>query len=168
MADATDLRALARKRAALITTARATADRAFNHLPVAQSHSIGNATVRPLRQPDDSTVAVLSDDAATDAIHDSRASRTVASPIGCDNATPGNPVPKAVEREGKERRVHQGASKRPPAWAEPTDPPLPGSSCSCCGLGQWWCERDTPKGWRCRACHPPDHLAPDAVTEARR
>ena len=46
MADATDLRAVARKRIALIRTARATAAGAFNHQPVAQSQPIGNATVR--------------------------------------------------------------------------------------------------------------------------
>jgi hypothetical protein len=24
-------------------------------------------------------------------------------------------------------------------------------------------ERHEPRGWRCMACHPPDHLAPDQV-----
>jgi hypothetical protein len=58
-------------------------------------------------------------------------------------------------------------SKRPPSWALPADRPLRGSSCSCCGLGRWWCERDAPTGWRCWACHPPDHLAPERVLEVR-
>ncbi len=32
--------------------------------------------------------------------------------------------------------------------------------------GRWWREREQPKGWRCWACHPPDHLAPEQIVEA--
>jgi hypothetical protein len=27
----------------------------------------------------------------------------------------------------------------------------------------WWTERHEPHGWRCMTCHPPVHLAADAV-----
>jgi hypothetical protein len=48
-----------------------------------------------------------------------------------------------------ESRVQQAApSKRPPFWADPRDLPIPGLRCTCCGLGRWWRERVSPKGWR--------------------
>ncbi len=57
--------------------------------------------------------------------------------------------------------------KRPPSWAAPGEPPMPSASCSCCGTGRWWCERDAPRGWRCWMCHPPDGLMADAIQEVR-
>jgi hypothetical protein len=49
--------------------------------------------------------------------------------------------------------------QRYPSTAD-TAPPTPCSSC----LGiRWWTERHEPKGWRCAACHPPDHLNPEQV-----
>jgi hypothetical protein len=59
------------------------------------------------------------------------------------------------------------ARRRPPSWADPAAPPSRGCSCSCCKGQGWWRERDTPKGWRCSTCHPPDHLPKNAVTEVR-
>jgi hypothetical protein len=59
----------------------------------------------------------------------------------------------------------RAARRLPPSWSDPTTLPPPGSFCSCCKGQRWWSERDAPKGWRCAACHPPDHLASDAMTE---
>ena len=65
-----------------------------------------------------------------------------------------------------------GALQRPPAWADPSLIPPPGAWCSCCGRfdrkgGRWWTTAPEPDGWACVTCHPPDHLAPDAVREVR-
>jgi hypothetical protein len=63
--------------------------------------------------------------------------------------------------------------RRPHATANPGDVPSPRASCVCCSRltpcngGRWWCEIDTPKGWRCWTCHPPDHLPPSMVREVR-
>jgi hypothetical protein len=46
---------------------------------------------------------------------------------------------------------------RMPSWADST-PPLPGAWCRACEATRWWTERHEPQGWRCGACHPPDHL----------
>jgi len=54
---------------------------------------------------------------------------------------------------------------RPPAWAS-LDPPPPGAWCLVCRGGRFWRERDTPRGWRCLSCHPPDHLSASAVVTA--
>lgn len=56
------------------------------------------------------------------------------------------------------------ASLRPPAWSPASALPSAGSRCSCCAGTRWWSEAVYPTGWRCRTCHPPDHLAADAVT----
>ncbi|MEO3474854.1 hypothetical protein AAFN86_23535 [Roseomonas sp. CAU 1739] len=61
-----------------------------------------------------------------------------------------------------------GALQRPPAWSDPDLIPPPGAWCSCCGRferrgGRWWTSAPTPDGWACVTCHPPDHLADDAV-----
>ena len=40
---------------------------------------------------------------------------------------------------------------------------LTGAWCSCCYGTRWWTERHEPKGWRCMACHPPDHLRREAI-----
>lgn len=168
MGSTTDLRALAHRRLALIGGARAVAVGAFD-APVAVSHALGNATVRLPRQDENRAVATLSHDAVTDATDGCRISRTVASPIGCDNATPVVAVQEVMGRPaGPECRAgHVAPSKRAPSWAEPADLPLCGSNCSCCGLGRWWCERSNPRGWRCWSCHPPEHLPPGDVREAR-
>jgi hypothetical protein len=52
-----------------------------------------------------------------------------------------------------------------PAWADPTSLPPHGTPCRCCRGAVWWTEVIAPKGWRCRICHPPDHLSPCAVRE---
>lgn len=57
--------------------------------------------------------------------------------------------------------------RRPPSWADPTALPSRGCFCTCCKGRRWWCEREAPKGWRCRTCHPPDHLPSGVVTEVR-
>ena len=57
--------------------------------------------------------------------------------------------------------------RRSPSWADPTALPSPGCFCTCCKGQRWWCEREAPKGWRCRTCHPPDHLPSGVVTEVR-
>ena len=59
------------------------------------------------------------------------------------------------------------ALQRPPSWAGPAALPSAGCFCSCCKGQRWWCEREPPEGWRCWACHPPDHLLADEVREAR-
>jgi hypothetical protein len=56
------------------------------------------------------------------------------------------------------------ALKRSPSWADQAARPSSGCSCSCCKGRRWWGDAH---GWRCWACHPPDHLPPDAVTEVR-
>ena len=86
------------------------------------------------------------------------------------------PVPDWPEQERERlqslnRKIANGyrraALQRPPSWADPAALPSPGCFCSCCKGRRWWCEREAPKGWRCWGCHPPDHLAEDAVTEVR-
>jgi hypothetical protein len=57
--------------------------------------------------------------------------------------------------------------KRPVSWADATDEPAPGDSCSCCKGCRWWRETHKPTGWCCWTCHPPDHLPSERVTEAR-
>ncbi len=60
--------------------------------------------------------------------------------------------------------LRRAALQRPPSWADPGARPSPGCFCSCCLGRRWWGD---PCGWRCWACHPPDHLPPDAVKEVR-
>jgi hypothetical protein len=60
--------------------------------------------------------------------------------------------------------VEAAVCARPPSWAEVEDAPRPGDRCRCGGR-RWWTEATEPRGWRCRTCHPPDHLGPRAVTE---
>jgi hypothetical protein len=59
------------------------------------------------------------------------------------------------------------AMQRAPAWADPAALPVHGCWCRCCRGSRWWCEREAQKGWRCWTCHPPGHLASDAVMEVR-
>lgn len=61
----------------------------------------------------------------------------------------------------------QAALRRPPSSADPAERPVHGCFCSCCKGRRWWCEREAPNGWRCWACHPPDHLPAEAVMEIR-
>ena len=165
MDSATDLRALGRHRLALIASARTVAAGTLNQ-PVAQSHPLGNATMRLSRQGGSRIGAVQSHVDATTATADGRTSCTVASPIGCDYATPPVSTPGGVQRAAAKPHVERTApSKRQPSWADSTDRPLSGDHCSCCRWGRWWCETIKPRGWRCWTCHPPDHLPPDAVTE---
>ena len=56
-----------------------------------------------------------------------------------------------------------GPGDLPPAWADPATLPKPFASCSCCHGRKWWTEAAASKGWRCSTCHPPLHLAADAV-----
>jgi hypothetical protein len=63
--------------------------------------------------------------------------------------------------------LHVAARGRPPSWADLATLPSRGCFCTCCKGQRWWRECETPKGWRCSTCHPPDHLPPDAVTEMR-
>jgi hypothetical protein len=165
--SATDLGALARRRLALIVSARAVAAGALD-MPVAQSQPLGNATMRLPRRGDSRMVANQSQSVATGATDDARTCRTVASPIGCDSATPSVSVPSAGEpARPKAHALRVAPSKRQPSWAEPADRPAPGDHCSCCRRGRWWCERKNPKGWRCWTCHPPDGLAASEVEEVR-
>jgi hypothetical protein len=60
--------------------------------------------------------------------------------------------------------LHTAARQRPPSWTDPEARPPPGSFCSCCRNQRWWCD---DRGWRCWACHPPDHLAPNTFVEVR-
>jgi hypothetical protein len=167
MGSATDLGALGRRRLALIVSAQAVAAGALDR-PVAQSQPLGNATMRLPRQGASRMVASQSQSVATGATDDARTSRTVASPIGCDSATPSVSVRSAEERAQPKPHVQRVApSKRQPSWAEPADRPVPGNHCSCCRYGRWWCETDNPKGWRCWTCHPPDGLAASEIEEVR-
>jgi hypothetical protein len=52
---------------------------------------------------------------------------------------------------------------RTPSWSDPTDTPTEADTCSCCRHSVWWTEQHGSKGWCCMTCHPPLHLAPDAV-----
>jgi len=159
--SATDLRSLARHRLAALATSRA--DPSLGAQAVAQSHPLGNATMRHLRQAESRAVAGLSHRAATGATPASRASRTVAFLRGCDNATTsGTSVP-----QGEPGACASISRKRPVSWSEPADAPLIGDTCSCCRGARWWCETQEPSGWRCWSCHPPDHLRADAVREFR-
>jgi hypothetical protein len=55
---------------------------------------------------------------------------------------------------------------RQPSWSDITDVPDAADTCSACRGSSWWTERHNPRGWRCSTCHPPLHLAPDAVRHA--
>jgi hypothetical protein len=46
-------------------------------------------------------------------------------------------------------------AQRPPSWTNPDDAPRLGDRCRSCRGGSWWTESTTPRGWRCRVCHPP-------------
>jgi hypothetical protein len=84
-------------------------------------------------------------------------------------AAPGNrgaPVSLA-DCPGEFAGSRAAGSQRPPAWPEPAGPPPLGAWCFCCGGRRWWRERQEPRGWRCWTCHPPDHLAPEQVDDAR-
>jgi hypothetical protein len=60
--------------------------------------------------------------------------------------------------------LQRAALQRPPSRAGQAAVPSRGCFCSCCHGRRWWGDA---QGWRCWACHPPDHLAPDEVTEVR-
>ncbi len=49
------------------------------------------------------------------------------------------------------------------AWWMRTLVAPPGATCPCCRGTRWWNEATRPTGWRCGACHPPDHLHPEVV-----
>jgi hypothetical protein len=57
--------------------------------------------------------------------------------------------------------------RRPPSWSGATTIPLRGCLCSCCGSRRWWREAHNARGWRCWACHPPDHLPHNSVAHVR-
>jgi len=54
--------------------------------------------------------------------------------------------------------------QRPVSWTDQAAHPEQGCFCSCCKGRRWWSDG---RGWRCWACHPPDHLPKNAVTEVR-
>ena len=54
------------------------------------------------------------------------------------------------------------ALAHPPSWATTTPPP-PGAWCRACHGTGWWTEQHQPRGWRCVTCHPPAHLAAEAI-----
>lgn len=89
-----------------------------------------------------------------------------AAPPSADPYRPGDPDPL---RDG----LLAGALRRLPSWADPAAIPPPGAWCAGCSRhrpgagGRWWCEADAPRGWRCRSCHPPDHLPAAALRELR-
>ena len=105
-----DLRALARQRAALIATARATSSGTFDRNAVALSQPIGDATVRHLRQGESRAVARVSHGDATNATDANSTCRTVAPPIGSDNATPWDAAHGEAELEAP---AILGAASRP-------------------------------------------------------
>ena len=119
--------------------------------------------MRHVREGESRAVAGPSQGAATLAIPGCRASRAVAFPKTCDDAIISEePVP-----QGGRGASASIPRKQPVSWSEPADVPLPGDTCGCCRGGRWWCETERPKGWRCWACHPPDHLRARAVRELR-
>ena len=65
-------------------------------------------------------------------------------------------LPDAVERSTYAARA------RPAEWWDGTDTPQAGDRCRC-GAMRFWTERDRRGGWRCSTCHPPLHLAAEAV-----
>ncbi len=62
--------------------------------------------------------------------------------------------------------VEAARCARPPSWSETEDVPLPGDRCLCGGR-RWWRDAEAPRGWECWACHPPDPLPANRVSEAR-
>lgn len=64
--------------------------------------------------------------------------------------------------------------KKPPSLpaATASDGAPPPWLCYACGRftpdrpGRWWREARNPGPWRCCTCHPPDHMAPDAIETA--
>ena len=67
---------------------------------------------------------------------------------------------RAAATAAPEPTLHQVA----PTW-DGISMPRPAQTCFCCGSRRYWTEAQRNRGWRCRTCHPPDHLAPEAVTE---
>ena len=61
----------------------------------------------------------------------------------------------------------RAARQRPPSWSDPAALPWPGCFCPCRRGQRWWCERGAPKGWRCWACHPPDHTMPKNTPDTK-
>ncbi len=92
--------------------------------------------------------------------------------IRAEPALPREGSPERERLDRMQRRMVRGlldaAMQRPPAWFDPGARPTPGCRCTRCRGGRWWCEAgEAPHGWRCWACHPPDHLPADAVREVR-
>lgn len=77
-------------------------------------------------------------------------------------ARPG-PLPHIQDPDPMLPGLLQAALRRPPAWSDPSAFPSPDCRCTCCGGQRWWTEAEGPRGWRCRTCHPTDHLAAGAV-----
>jgi hypothetical protein len=77
--------------------------------------------------------------------------------------------PPALERVRRDMHREEvagrltAALRRPPSWSDPAARPFPGCFCSCCRGQSWWAERQAPRGWRCRQCHPSLHLGADQI-----
>jgi hypothetical protein len=78
---------------------------------------------------------------------------------------PGTPDCDRLDRLNREAAAGylRAALQRPPSWSGADAIPSQGAFCSCCGGQRWWTEMREPQGWRCGACHPPDHLEADQV-----
>jgi hypothetical protein len=177
-----DLAAAAARRLALLRAARAEAAAA-----VSRSHPLGGETVRlPTRrasQPVRNASAAAKGTVSPVSVgSQGRETRETAGLDADDEAEreaiqaePELPPEGSVERERQDRaqqRMVRGlvsaGMQRPPAWSDAGAWPTPGCRCARCGSGRWWCEvGEAPRGWRCRTCHPPDHLPADAVREVR-
>ena len=89
-----------------------------------------------------------------------------------EDATAPIPSPPEADRKAVLAGLLAAGLQRPPAWSDPASVPPQGAWCGCCERtskagGRWWCEAVDPRGWRCRACHPPEHLTPGEVVEWR-
>ena len=77
----------------------------------------------------------------------------------------GLPMGPAEHHDAETAALQRAALQRPPAWPGTDRDPTPGCWCSCCGGSHWWREARAPSGWRCRTCHPPDHLESEQLVE---
>ena len=83
------------------------------------------------------------------------------------------PDPGTAERAEVERRHGEAVAglllaglQRHPSWPGADCRPTPGCWCSCCRGRNGWRAAKAATGWRCTACHPPEHLPAHALVIA--
>lgn len=81
----------------------------------------------------------------------------------CDRCLPSDPSDAAYEAIERQGMIAEGDPAlpvlvaMPVSWADASLVPTPGAFCRNCTGRSWWCELDTPRGWRCGTCYPGDH-----------